>query len=158
MAGTHITDQQVRLYMSERKEDRTQAVAAAKAGVSVRSARRIDTGEIATGPVPQRHWRTRQDPLAGVWDSELVPLLEANPELLPTRIAPSPSEQAGQYGATVGIAILSVVAGAHRTGDALPHIRRFSCCRTECPWNRQLPWPVGDLEENRRFFALMLFG
>jgi transposase InsO family protein len=86
VAGTHITDQQVRLYMSERKEGRTQAVAAAKAGVSVRSARRIDTGEIATGPAPQRHWRTRQDPLAGVWDTELVPLLKANPELLPTTL------------------------------------------------------------------------
>ncbi len=41
MPGTHITDQQVRLYLNIRKT-KSQALAAAKAGISERSARRID--------------------------------------------------------------------------------------------------------------------
>ena len=83
MSGKRITDQQIRLYMSERKQGRAQATAAAKAGISERSARRIDSGELTTEPTPKRHWRTRKDPLADVWDSVLVPMLEDNPGLLP---------------------------------------------------------------------------
>jgi glutamate/tyrosine decarboxylase-like PLP-dependent enzyme len=41
MSGTRITDKQVRLYMSKRKHHSLE-VAAAKAGISVRTARRID--------------------------------------------------------------------------------------------------------------------
>ncbi len=41
MSGTRITDQQVRLYMNKRKHH-SQEVAPAKAGISVRSARRIE--------------------------------------------------------------------------------------------------------------------
>ena len=69
--------------MKERKLGSNQKVAAAKAGLSERSARRIDKGTLSTSPNPQRHWRTRQDPLIDVWQSEVVPLLEANPELSP---------------------------------------------------------------------------
>jgi len=83
VSGKPITDQQIRLYMNERKQGRTQASAAAKAGLSERSARRIDKGELTTEPKPARHWRTRKDPLEPVWDSVLVPLLEADPQLLP---------------------------------------------------------------------------
>ena len=46
MSGKHITDQQIRLYMNERKQSRTQVAAAAKAGLSERSARRIDEGDL----------------------------------------------------------------------------------------------------------------
>lgn len=83
MPGKHLTDQQIRLYMSERNEGHTQTTAAAKAGVSERTARRIDTGELSTQSKPRRQWSTRKDPLSGVWDDVLVPLLEENPELLP---------------------------------------------------------------------------
>lgn len=83
MSGKHITGQQIRLYMNERKQGRTQAAAAAKAGLSERSARRIDKGELTNEAQPQRHWRTRKDPLAPVWDEMLVPMLVADPELLP---------------------------------------------------------------------------
>jgi hypothetical protein len=65
--------------MQHRKQGHTQAVAAAKAGVSERSARRIDKAE--RSPRKPRHWRTREDPLAEVWNSELVPLLEREPSL-----------------------------------------------------------------------------
>jgi hypothetical protein len=40
MSGTRITDQQVRLFMNKRKHH-SQEVAAAKTGISVRTARRI---------------------------------------------------------------------------------------------------------------------
>ena len=33
------------------------------------------------GRVPKRNWRTRQDPLSAVWDSEIVPLLQSDVHL-----------------------------------------------------------------------------
>ena len=83
MSGKPITDQQIRLYMKQRKQGQTQVVAAAKAGLSERSARRIDHGELTPQPRLKRHWRTREDPLADVWQRILVPMLEQNPSLLP---------------------------------------------------------------------------
>jgi hypothetical protein len=44
----------------------------------VRSAQRIERGELQARTQQQqrgRHWRTRPDPLAEVWDSVLVPML-----------------------------------------------------------------------------------
>jgi transcriptional regulator with XRE-family HTH domain len=69
--------------MNERKQGFTQEIAAAKAGLSERSARRIEQGQVSVSPNPRRHWRTREAPLIDVWQDELVPLLEANPQLLP---------------------------------------------------------------------------
>lgn len=86
MSGKHITDQQIRLFMNERLQGRTQHTAAAKAGISERSARRIEQGQLTPEPNPQRHWRTRADPLDEVWESLLVPLLCENPELLPNTL------------------------------------------------------------------------
>jgi hypothetical protein len=65
----------------ESRRQHTQRVAAARAGISERSARRIDRDPSRGGDRPERHWRTRGDPLAGVWETELVPLLEATPAL-----------------------------------------------------------------------------
>jgi len=86
VSGNHLTDQQIRLYMNERKEGHTQTTSAAKAGISERSARRIDTGQIFIGTRSARHWRTRKDPLKEVWEQEIVPLLEENAELLPATL------------------------------------------------------------------------
>ena len=86
MPGKRITDQQIRLYMSERKQGHTQPAAAAKAALSERTGRRIDTGQLSTETNKKRRWRTRQDPLADVWTQELVPLLEDNPSLLPATL------------------------------------------------------------------------
>ncbi|MFQ5471218.1 MAG: IS21 family transposase [Gammaproteobacteria bacterium] len=60
--------------MKSRQSGLTQETAAAKAGVSIRSGRRIEKGEHQLKQ--DRQWRTRIDPLKKVWDSELVPLLE----------------------------------------------------------------------------------
>lgn len=80
MPGKRITDEQVRLYMSFRKKGHHQQISAAKAGLSERSARRIDNGSRSTGH-QERTWRTRQDPLEAVWDSELKIMLENEPKL-----------------------------------------------------------------------------
>ena len=79
MPGQHITQRQEFLYMQFRQVGLSQEVSAAKAGMSVRSGRRIDSGK-RKGKT-QRQWRTRTDPFAAVWDSELVPLLDKEPTL-----------------------------------------------------------------------------
>lgn len=67
MPGHHIPDQQVYLYMVQRRHH-TQAVAAAKAGISERSARRIEKDpRLPSQKKRDRHWRTRADPLKAVW-------------------------------------------------------------------------------------------
>ena len=90
MAGAYLTDQQVRLYMKLRQEGATQICASAKSGFSERSGRRIDQGshfsQQPNAADAARHWRTRADPLESVWESELVPLLKVNPELLPVTL------------------------------------------------------------------------
>jgi hypothetical protein len=48
-------------------------VAADAVGMSVRSAQRIDRGDHQLQRQQGRHWRTRADPLADVWESVLVP-------------------------------------------------------------------------------------
>ncbi len=72
-------------YMARRADGLSQQVAADAVGISVRSAQRIDRGELQPQNQPQRgrHWRTRADPLADVWDSVLVPMLEKAPLLEP---------------------------------------------------------------------------
>ena len=66
--------------MKARKEGYTQIVAAAKAGISERSGRAIEQGK-RKNPWDQTRWRSRPDPLAQVWESELRPQLEQTPTL-----------------------------------------------------------------------------
>jgi hypothetical protein len=73
-------------YMAKRADGLSQQVAADAAGISVRSAQRIDRGELQPEGQQQqrgRQWRTRADPLAEVWESVLVPMLEKAPQLEP---------------------------------------------------------------------------
>jgi transposase InsO family protein len=80
MPGKRITDHQVLKYKAQRRT-RTQSAAAAKAGISERSARRIETLESLPSQRAARQWRTRPDPLAAVWEAELLPLLQTSPHL-----------------------------------------------------------------------------
>lgn len=80
MPGKKITDHQVQKYNQHRLK-LTQVAAAAKAGISERSAQRIEVCETLPSQREVRAWRTRSDPLAPVWDSEVVPLLEADAAL-----------------------------------------------------------------------------
>ncbi len=80
MPGKRITDHQVLKFKAQRRT-RTQSAAAAKAGISERSARRIESLESLPSQRPPRQWRTGPDPLAAVWEAELVPLLQTSPHL-----------------------------------------------------------------------------
>jgi hypothetical protein len=77
MPGKKITDHQVHKYKQQRNT-LTQVAAAARAGISERSARRIDDTDGLPSQRPARSWRTREDPLAEVWDAEVVPLLRTD--------------------------------------------------------------------------------
>jgi len=83
MSGTRITDQQVRLYMNNRKHH-PQKLAAAKSGMSERTARRVEHDAGLPSQQPRRYWRSRPDPFADVWESEIVPLLRSSPKLKAT--------------------------------------------------------------------------
>lgn len=80
MPGKRITDHQVHKYKQHRNQ-LSQVASAAKAGISERSARRIEQAPSLPSQRPQRNWRTRQDPLNSVWDSEIVPLLQSDVHL-----------------------------------------------------------------------------
>lgn len=71
-----VTDEQVRLLRGKRMDEKTQEAAAAAAGMSVRTARKWESGPMPSETKTPRSWRTRADPFAKVWDSEVVPLLE----------------------------------------------------------------------------------
>ena len=75
MPGRHITDCQRRLFLSERQRTPTE-VAAARAGFSRASGYRM-AGERRAATKPRG--RRRPDPLASVWEAEVVPLLERCP-------------------------------------------------------------------------------
>lgn len=80
MPGKKITDHQVHKYKQHRNQ-LSQVTAAAKAGISERSARRIEGSDTLPSQKPGRDWRTRKDPLAAVWEGEVVPLLRQDPVL-----------------------------------------------------------------------------
>ena len=57
-------------------DGKTQAAAAATAGMSLRTAREWDTGPAPSATKQLRDWRTRPDPFADVWTTEIEPLLQ----------------------------------------------------------------------------------
>jgi len=67
--------------MTKRKHH-SQEIAAAKAGISVRTARRIETDVTLPSQKLRRYWRSRPDPFVDVWDSIVVPLLRQAPQLM----------------------------------------------------------------------------
>src|SRR6202158_1696055 len=85
LPGRHITDCQTRLFMSFRQTE-TVSVAAAKAGFSAATAYRIKEDPRLPSQRKAPRGRRRQDPLAVVWDSEVVPLLKSTPGLRPVAI------------------------------------------------------------------------
>ena len=75
-----ITDAQVRRLREKRMSGKTLAAAAAAAGMSERTARHWQSGALPSTAKAPRTWRTREDPFAGVWESEVVPQLVADTE------------------------------------------------------------------------------
>jgi hypothetical protein len=77
MPNLHVTDCQVMLYMT-RSQHHDQVSAAAMAGFSARTARRIDKDPRLPSQKRQpRTWRTRTDPLMDVWPRVLEMLGDA---------------------------------------------------------------------------------
>ena len=85
MAGRHINDHQVRLFMTNRRNAPV-ALAAAKAGFSTATGYRLlQSGELPSQRQSARS-RRRPDPLAGIFEEIVVPMLEASPGLRPIAI------------------------------------------------------------------------
>jgi transposase InsO family protein len=85
MPGRHINDHQMRLYMKSRLTVKKPA-AAAQAAISLRTAYRIENDPRLPSQTPQPRGRRRPDPLITFFDSEIVPMLEAAPDLRPIAI------------------------------------------------------------------------
>jgi hypothetical protein len=76
-----VTDQQVRKLMSLTQTEETLAIAAAKAGMAEKTARKYQRAIRLPSQLQQaHHWRTRTDPFAQVW-TEVEQLLERDPSL-----------------------------------------------------------------------------
>src|SRR3954447_54415 len=70
-----VTDAQVRLMRQKRMDGKSQAAAAAASGMSLRTAREWDAGPAPSTTKQPRDWRTRPDPFAAVWVTDVEPLL-----------------------------------------------------------------------------------
>jgi hypothetical protein len=70
----------MRLHMSSRHSNDT-TIAAAKAGISTATGYRIEADPRLPSQRRAPRGRRRPDPLADVWDSEIVPILKAAPGL-----------------------------------------------------------------------------
>ncbi|MEK6205031.1 MAG: IS21 family transposase, partial [Amylibacter sp.] len=81
MPGSWITKQQAEIYMKSREKNQKQTTAAAKAGISERSGRSIESGLRSDPRAKDHNWRTRTDPLEPAWQTQLVPLLKQHPNL-----------------------------------------------------------------------------
>jgi transposase InsO family protein len=80
LPGRHVTDQQMRFYMKFRQTD-APPVAAAKASISTATAYRFEQDRRLPSHKERVRDRRRPDPLADVFDTEVVPLLKAAPGL-----------------------------------------------------------------------------
>jgi hypothetical protein len=69
--------------MSAKASGSSRNRAAAQAGISDRTARRIESGTHRPQRGRPRDWKTRQDRFDGIWDRELKPMLEKEPRLEP---------------------------------------------------------------------------
>ena len=71
-----VTDKQVQLLRLKMAQGKTIEAAAVAAGMSARSAHTWKAGPLPSQTRKARHWRTREDPFDGVWEDDVVPLLE----------------------------------------------------------------------------------
>jgi hypothetical protein len=76
--GTHITDQQARLYMNLHRTH-VRRTAAARAGFSTSTGARLDAALRMPSQTQPPRSRRRPDPLAAFWESEVLPMLRAIP-------------------------------------------------------------------------------
>ena len=80
LPGRHVTDHQMRLYMTFRQTDGP-AIAAAKASISLATAYRFEQDHRPPSAMEKVRTRRRPDPLADFFDAEVIPMLKAAPGL-----------------------------------------------------------------------------
>ena len=87
MPGRPATDQQMRMYM-ELRCHHSQRIAAAKTGVSERTGRRIEADpRLPSQKAAERPLRRQvADPLGGLWESDILPLLILRPGVRPVTV------------------------------------------------------------------------
>ena len=85
MPGRHVTDQQMRLFMTLRQTHST-PVAAAKAGISQATGYRLQADPTLPSQKKTPRNRRRPDPLADIFDAEVVPLLRSSPGIRPVAV------------------------------------------------------------------------
>jgi hypothetical protein len=90
LPGRPATDQQVRMYMESRRHH-IQRIAAAKTGLSERTGRRIERDpRLPSQKTAERPLRRQTvDPLGGLWESDILPLLASRPGLRPVTLIES---------------------------------------------------------------------
>lgn len=76
-----VTDNQIRRYFKLMQTEKSKAIAAMKAGMDEKTARKYEkSGRLPSELKKEHTWRTRKDPFAEVWE-EIKKLLETNPGL-----------------------------------------------------------------------------
>src|SRR5436190_23252022 len=76
--GRHVTDHQMRLFMKFRQTNPT-AIAAVKASFSPATAYRFEKDSRLPSQKEAPRTRRRADPLADIFEAEIVPMLQAAP-------------------------------------------------------------------------------
>ena len=85
MLGLHVTDHQMRTFLNNRKTHSTEA-AAAKAGFSAATGYRIQKDPRPSSEKQALRGRRRPDPLAGIFDEEIVRMLRSNDDIRPVGV------------------------------------------------------------------------
>ena len=81
-----VKDQQVRRLVKLKKNEKTLTMAAAKAGLSRKTARKyLKSGKLPSQCQPERYWRTRSDPFESVWP-EVEEILKRSPTVEATAV------------------------------------------------------------------------
>jgi hypothetical protein len=131
LPGRHITDRQMRLYMSFRHTE-TPTVAAARAGFAASTGYRFERDFRLPSQKKAPRGRRRPDPLGEVWDSEVVPLLKSTPGLRPVAIF----DEIRRRHPEIGAGIRRTLERRIRTWRALHGVDRDVIFRQEHPPGR----------------------
>jgi len=85
MPGRHVTDQQMRLFMTH-KQNHAVPLAAAKAGISRATGFRLQADTTLPSQKKTPRSRRRPDPLADIFETEVVPLLRSSAGIRPVAV------------------------------------------------------------------------
>ena len=140
MPGRHITDNQMRSFMIHKKSNTTE-VAAAKAGFSRATGYRINQDPRLPSQKKAPRGRRRPDPLGGLFETDVVTLLEAHPAvrslgLFKELLQRTPDLDPGIRRTLETVKVLSRASIRHH--QALGRDGSFSDARTcQVPWRIQ---------------------